>query len=166
MRWDSTNGVVAFVTGFNSLGNFAMDPAGYLVVTDDRQDQVYRIGADGSKTSIAGNNSGFVGGDGYLATETALYQVRGIWFLPTGGYFLATDAACQLWYVDTSGYIHLFLNGSIGAHAGDGVWFNDNPSTAKMSNGKQITMDYDGNLLLTESEYGYVRQIQFLRHQP
>ena len=163
-RWDSTNGLVTFVTGFNTLGNIAMDPTGHLVATDDRQHRVYRIEADGSKTSIAGNGSGFGGGDGYLATETALYQVRGIWFLPTGGYFLATDAACQVWYVDTSGYIHLLLNGSPGAHAGDGAWVYDSPATAKMSNGKQVTMDYDGNLILTESEFGYVRKIPFLRH--
>jgi len=166
MRWDSTNGLADFVTGFNNLGNFAMDPAGHLVVADDRNNQVYRIQADGSHISIAGNGSSVGGGDGYLATETALFQVRGIWFLPTGGYFLATDAACQVWYVDTSGYIHLLLNGSIGAHAGDGVWVYDNPTTAKISNGKQITMDYDGNLILTESEYGYVRKIRFLRYEP
>jgi len=166
MRWDSTNGLTAYVTGFNSLANFAMDTAGHLVVTDDRYNQVFRIEADGTKTSIAGNGTVFGGGDGYLATETGLYQVRGIWFLPTGGYFLATDNACQLWYVDTSGYIHLVLNGYFGAHAGDGAWVYDNPSLTKMSNGKEITVDYDGNLILTESEFGYVRKVQFLRHSP
>lgn len=164
MRWDTTNGLVPFAVGFISLGNFAMDPTGHLVVTDDRLNQVFRIESDGSKTNIAGG--GFGGGDGYLATETVLSQVRGVWFLPTGGYFLTTDAPCQLWYVDASGYIHLVLNGSTGAHAGDGAWVYDNPSTAKMSNGKQITMDYDGNLLLTESENGYVRKIPFLWHGP
>jgi hypothetical protein len=166
MRWDSTNGLVTYVTGFNTLGNIAMDPSGHLGATDDRNHRVYRIEDDGSKTWIAGNGSSFGGGDGYLATETGLYQVRGIWFLPTGGYFLTTDAACQLWYVDTSGYIHRLLNGFPGAHAGDGAWVYYNPPQAKMSNGKQITMDYDGNLILTESEYGYVRKIPFLRHGP
>jgi hypothetical protein len=164
MRWDATNGLVAWVNGFTSLGNIAMDPTGHLVVTDDRHNRVYRIEADGSTTAIAGNGGSSGGGDGALATETALYQVRGIWFLPTGGCFLATDAACQVWYVDPLGYIHLVLNGSSGAHSGDGAWFYDNPGTAKISNGKQITLDYDGNLIITESEYGYVRKIQFLRH--
>ena len=58
------------------------------------------------------------------------------------------------------------LSGASGAHAGDGNWFYDNPTAPKMSNGKQVTLDYEGNLLLTESEYGYVRKIQFLRHGP
>ena len=166
MRWDTTNGLGSFASGFSNLGNIAMDPTGLLLVTDAGQDQVFRIEADGSKTTIAGNGNFFGGGDGALATDTGLNGVRGIWLLPTGGYLLATDAGCQLWHLDTSGYIHLLLNGSSGAHAGDGAWFYDNPSTPKMSAGKQITMDYDGNLILTESESGYVRKIQFLRHEP
>ena len=166
MRWDSTNGLALWVSGFVSLGNIAMDPQGYLAVTDDRLNQVYRIESDRSKTVIAGNSSSIGGGDGFLATETGLYQVRGIWFLPTGGYFLTTDTACQLWYVDPVGYLHLLLTGDYGAHSGDGAWFYDDPTAATISNGKQITMDYEGNLILTESESGYVRKIQVLRHGP
>ncbi len=166
MRWDSTNGLTAFLSGFTDLGNIDMDPTGRLVVTDAGQSRVFRIEPDGSKTVIAGNGTSSGGGDGQLAMETGLYQVRGIWYVPSDGYFLATDAACQVWYVDTSGTIHLVMRGTSGAHAGDGAWFYDNPTSPKMSNGKQVTMDYDGNLIITESEYGYVRKIQFLRHGP
>lgn len=166
MRWDSTNGLSAFLSGFTDLGNIAMDPKGRLVVTDAGQSRVFRIESDGSKTAIAGNGTSSGGGDGQLAMETGLYQVRGIWYLPSGGYFLATDAACQVWYVDTTGTIHLVISGASGAHSGDGTWFYDNPTAPKMSNGKQVAMDYDGNLIITESEYGYVRKIQFLRHGP
>lgn len=166
MRWDSTNGLTSYVSGFSSLGNMGMDPNGNLVVTDDSLNQVFRIDSDGNKTVIAGNGLYSGGGDGSLATDTSLVQVRGIWFLPTGGYFLATDGPCQVWYVDLQGYIHLVLNGAFHAHSGDGAWFYDNPTAAKMSNGKQITMDYDGNLLVTESDQGFVRKIQFLRHGP
>lgn len=166
MRWDSTNGLGAFVSGFTDLGNIAMDPQGHLVVTDAGRSQVCRIEPDGSKTVIAGNGSSSGGGDGELATDTGLYQVRGIGYLPSGGYFLATDGGCQVWYVEPSGTIHLVLKGAPGAHSGDGAWFFDNPTTPKMSNGKQVTVDYDGNLIVTESELGYVRKIRFLRHGP
>ena len=165
-QWDSTNGLATVATNFNDLGNIAMDFQGRLVVTDAKQSRVYRIEPDGSRTVIAGNGTAIGGGDGALATDTGLYQVRGIWIPPAGGYLLTTDSPCQVWYVDTSGYIHLVLNGSRGAHAGDGAWFYDNPTAPKISNGKQITMDYEGNLIVTESEYGYVRKIRFLRHGP
>ena len=77
--------------------------------------------------------------------------------------FTATDAGSQVWYVDTSGYIHLFLNGNAISHSGDGSWFYD-PSTPKVSKVRQITMDYDGNLIITEHDAGYIRKVQFLRH--
>src|SRR6266849_1363737 len=166
MSYDSTNGLVIYASGFSQLGNLAIDPNGYLVVTDRLGNKVYRIQSDGTKTVIAGNGGPGGGGDGQLATVTGLYQVRGIWFLPSGAYFLATDAACQVWYVDTDGYIHLCLNGNFYAHAGDGSWFYDDPTSEKLGAVRQITMDYDGNLLITESDAGYVRKVQFLRLSP
>ena len=164
-RWDSTNGLSVFVDSFWELGNLAVDPRGRLAVTDRGVSQVYAIDGSGARTVLAGNGSSSSGGDGQLATATGLWQVRGIWFLPTGAYFLATDNGSQVWYVDTDGYIHLFLDGDFSSHAGDGSWFYD-PTTPKLSKIRQITMDYDGNLIITEHDAGYVRKVQFLRHQP
>ena len=163
--WDVTNGLSLYATGFSDLANIAMDPAGNLVVTDAGRNQVVRIETDGSQTVIAGGIGAGLGqgGDGQLATQTVLQQVRGIWFLATGGYFLCTDVASQVWYVDPEGHIHLLLDGdAAGAHAGDGAWFYQDLSTHKVSNSRQITLDYDGNLLITESNFGYVRKIRFL----
>ena len=67
--------------------------------------------------------------------------------------------------MDTEGYIHLFLNGAPSFHSGDGAWFYD-PSAFKLSAVRQITMDYDGNLIITENDAGYIRKVQFLRYAP
>ena len=105
-------------------------------------------------------------GDGQLATETGLNEVRGVWFLPSGAYFLCTHRGSQLWYVDVDGYVHLFLNGSTSdTHAGDGTWFW-NPSELRISECRAVTMDFDGNMLLCEHDSGYIRKVQFLRHGP
>ncbi len=164
--WDSTNGLSIYASGFSQLGNLAVDPNGLLVVTDRTGNRAYRIESDGTRTVIAGTGGFAGGGDGALAVETGLNQVRGIWFMPNGAYFLATDNGSQVWYVDTDGYIHLFLNGgsTFTVHAGDGSWFYDDPSTPKVSKVRQVTMDFDGNLLITENDAGYVRKVQFLRH--
>lgn len=164
-QWDTTNGLSVLVDGFRQLGNLAVDPQGRLAVTDRGASLVYRIESDLTKTVIAGNGLSFGGGDGELATDTGLWQVRGIWFLPTGAYFLATDSGSQVWYVDVDGYIHLFLNGNVVAHDGDGSWFYD-PLTPKVSKIRQITMTYDGDLIITENDSGYVRRVQFLRNVP
>jgi hypothetical protein len=35
-----------------------------------------------------------------------------------------------------------------------------------MGAGKEVVLDDEGNLLVTENEVGYVRRIAFLRHGP
>lgn len=163
-RWTPGSGVVNFSTGFNQLGNLAFAPSGALVVTDRGRHGVYRLSASGVATRIAGNEStanSAGGGDGGLATLTALNQVRAICFLPTGAYFVGTDAGSQVWYVDVEGKIHLFLNGE--GHAGDGTYFY-NTSELRVSKVRQITSTPDGDLLITEHDAGYVRKVRFLRY--
>jgi hypothetical protein len=166
-QWTTTNGVVDYATGFVELGNLVVDPWGQLVVTDRGTHSVWRLASDGSRVRIAGNGTQFNtagGGDGGLATATGLDGVRGVWFLPTGGYFLCTHRGSQVWYVDTGGFIHLFLNGHrTETHGGDGTWFY-NPTELRVSECRAVTMDFDGNLLVTEHDAGYVRRVQFLRH--
>jgi hypothetical protein len=79
-------------------------------------------------------------------------------------FFVATHRGCRVWYVDTAGYIHLLLNGNgSGAHAGDGTWFY-NPAQARVSECRAVTLDFDGNLLITENDIGYVRKVKFVPH--
>ena len=165
--WDTTNGLATAASGFVQLGNMAVDGSGNLIVTDSDLSEVFRMERDGTRTLIAGTNDFTPGSDGQLATQTALVQVRAVWFLPTGGYLLGTDVGSQVWYVDVDGHIHLFLNGdSSSAYAGDGAWFYQDPATPKVSFVKQVTMDYDGNLLITEATEGYIRKIPLQRPPP
>lgn len=161
-QWTEDGGVIDYATGFTQLGNLVVEAAGTVVVTDRSAHRVYRLDGPGNQTVIAGNGLTFGGGDGQLATNTALEEVRGVWFLPGGGFFVATHRGSQVWYIDTDGYIHLFLHGHrSGAHAGDGTWFY-NPTQPRVSECRAITMDYDGNLLITENDVGFVRKVRFL----
>ena len=144
-----------------------MDPGGHLVVTDAGANQVTRLEGDGSRTVIAGSGAFGGGGDGRLALDTGLWQVRGIWFLPTGAYFLTTDGGSEVWYVDRDAHIHLFVDGDAsGSYSGDGDWFYSDPRDHKVSQVKEITVDYAGNLLITESDRGYIRKVNFSRLTP
>ena len=165
-KWVSGMGVADFSTGYTQLGNIVMDPGGNLVVTDRGAHRVYRLDAGGNRTPIAGNGTTSGGGDGQLALNTALEEVRGVWFLPTGGYLVATHRSSRVWYVDTAGTIHLFLNGyRNGSHAGDGTWFY-NPNEYRVSECRAVTMDWQGNILITENDVGYVRKVKFLPYEP
>ena len=80
------------------------------------------------------------------------------------GYFLGTHEGSQVLYVDPAGIIHVFVNGAIGAHAGDGQWFYT--PGYKVSEPRAVTLDPQGNLLITESDSGYVRRVEFMRLSP
>ena len=166
-KWTPAGGVVDFATGFQQLGMLVIDPGGNIVVADRNAHRVYRLDADGvGRTVIAGNGTTSGGGDGLLASATGLAQVRAVWFLPTGAFFVGTDSGARMWYVDTDGIIRLFLNGSGGnAHAGDGTWFY-NPAELRTGPVRAITTDHQGNLLTTEHDAGYIRKIDFQRHLP
>jgi len=168
-KWTPSEGVSDYVTNFTELGNLVMDPTGHVVATDRGTHSVWRLFDDGTKVRIAGNGTQFNnvgGGHGGEATLTGLDGVRGVWFLPNGAFFVCTHRGSQVWYVDVGGLIYLFLNGHRSeTHAGDGTWFW-NPAELRVSECRAVTLDYEGNLLVTEHDAGYVRKVQFLRHQP
>jgi hypothetical protein len=163
-RWRAAVGVDDFSTGYSDLGNISVGSS--FLVTDRGANVVYTL--DFSDTPplrvwVAGNGTAGAGIDGAYATNCPLNQVRGVWGLPTGGYLLATDNGSQVWYVDLDQRIHLLLNGSSAntSHSGDGAYFY-NPSALQVSKVRQVTLDREGNILITEHDAGYVRKIRFL----
>ena len=158
-KWTPEDGVERLAAGFTSLGNLVVDPDGHVVATDRSGHTVHRITADGDKELIAGNETTRGGGDGELATETGLAEVRGVWFHELGGYFLATHQGGDIWYVDSDGVIHLFIEGDDEhSHSGDGEDY-DTPGL-KISEPRAITMFDDGRLILTENDHGYIRVVE------
>jgi len=165
-RWTPSSGVTDFSVNYSQLGNLIVEPSGNVVVTDRDLHQVFRLDGNGMRTAIAGNGLTAGGGDGQLAMATALREVRAVWRLPNGGFFVGTHYGSQVWYIDAAGFIHLFLNGNrSGAHFGDGTWFYE-PTQARVSEIRAVTLDYEGNLIITEHDGGFVRKVQFLPFQP
>lgn len=165
VRWSPSGGLEVFASGFVQLGNIAVDRDGTVIATDRSLHRVYRIAADGTAEPIAGNGRTSGGGDGQPALETALYEVRGVAIAWTGGLFLATHRGSQVWYLDTKGTIHLFLDGApTDVHAGDGEHWST--PGKKVSEIRNVTFDARGNLLVTENDYGYVRRVEYLPPPP
>ncbi len=159
-KWTEAQGLTLYASGFAQLGDMDVDPGdGNLVVTDRGTNQVYKVFPDGSRETVAGNGSSTGGGDGQKALETALYGVRGICFAPNGGYFVATHEGGQVWYVDTDGYIHLVIDGDDEhTHAGDGE--DIQTPGKKISEPRAVELAPNGDLLVTENDYGYVRVVE------
>ena len=168
-KWTPSGGVKTLNNNFNELGTFVVDPHNDIIATDRGANKVYSLDATGGgagNRSVLfgdGNTNGVV--EGTLAKTNSLYGVRGIWTLPTGGYLLATHEGSQILYVDPAGIIHILLNGNNGgAHSGDGQWFY--APGYKVSEVRSVSVDYKGNILITEDDNGYIRRIDFLRLSP
>ena len=173
-RWTPGGGVTVVRNTFQELGNILGDErTGNIYVSDRLANRVYRMDPNGALTPIAGNGTQGIAVEGALATQTPLALPRCVWFIPNGGFFLSEHDAGnnqgnRIWYVDPGGFIHRWMNGSSANHfrVGDGQWFYANPALAKVSRVRAVNTDPFGNLIITESNYGYVRRIRFLGMNP
>jgi hypothetical protein len=175
MKWTPTGGVVSVRRDFLELGNIMGDErTGDLYVSDRLANRVYRLDTNGVRTPIAGNGTQGIAVEGDRALETPLALPRCVWFLPNNGYFItehdvgSNDRGNRIWYVDPAGIIHRWMNGSSADNkrVGDGQWFYANPADRKVSRVRAINTDPFGNLIITESNFGYVRRIRFQRMNP
>jgi hypothetical protein len=185
-KWSSTTGTVHAITRypasptsstleFQNPGNIDVNPAdGKLYVTDRAEDdntparsKVWRIDTEGvngsisTKTAVAGSGvSTIPGGDGALATATFLDEVRGISFLSNGSYFLVTHQGGDIWYVDTYGYIHLFIQGRGGKDLvlGEGSTLPITTYEA-ISEPRSVVIMPNGSILIVSNDSGVVRKI-------
>jgi hypothetical protein len=169
-KWTPGGGVSVVRATFLNLGNIVGDEqTGNLYISDRNANRVYRMDTNGVLTTIAGNGTQSGGGDGFPALQTGLILPRSIWFIPNGGYFLSEhDPGNRIWYVDPAGIIHLWMNGSSANHfrVGDGQWFYNNATQPKVSRVRSVNTDPFGNLIIVESNYGYIRRIRFERLSP
>ena len=164
-KWTPSGGVVTLASGFSQLGTFCVEASGSLIVADRNGHKVWRVLANGNRTQIAGNGTTTGGGDGFPALSTGLYGPRGVWPVPTGGYLLLLHDGAQLWYVDSANIMHLLVNGLGGngyVHGGDGQHFYA-PDQYNIGEGRSVSIDHAGNIILCESDYGFIRRIRFQR---
>jgi hypothetical protein len=167
--WNVTNGVTILNANFIDLGNIIPTAKEKnVLVTDRGDDKVFSVDIHGNNLGVStliygkGHNSPVV--DGTSAVTNCLNGVRGIWKLPTGGYLLALHEGNQILYVDGADILHVFVDGQNGAHSGDGDWFHS--PGFKIAQARSVTMDSQGNILIVENDFGYVRKINFQRLSP
>jgi hypothetical protein len=164
MKWTSSGGTAKLNKQFNDLGNIIVS-GNHIVATDEGDNTVWLVATNtGDRTLLFGNGGTSLVVDDTLAATNSLYEVRGVWQPPIGGYFLATDAGAQFLYVDITGKIHILVHGYEDTHAGDGKWFYT--PGYKFGQLRSVSMDSQGNLLIVENDLGYVRRIDFQRLSP
>jgi sugar lactone lactonase YvrE len=162
-EWTSSGGIRVLADGFSGgLANLTVDPQGRVVVADRTAHSVYRIEADGTKTRIAGNGLATGGGDGQAAIETAMEEVRGVAFAPSGGFFTCSHRGSDVWFVDTNGIAHLFINGVRNSSPFSGEGTVASSEGIKLSEVRAINLTPAGDLIITHSDESTVRIVENL----
>lgn len=170
-KWTRASGNISLVRNdFIELGNITGDErTGDLYVSDRGANRLYRLTTNNVLTAIAGNGTTTGGGEGFPALQTGLIAPRCVSFLPNGGFFTSEHSpGNRIWYIDPAGIIHRWMNGSDANNfqVGDGQWFYANTAIPKVSRVRSVIPDPIGNLIITESNYGYVRRIKLQRMNP
>ena len=157
-RWTPAEGVRDWATGFINLGMLVKDAKGRLLVADRGASIVYAVDSRGARVPVAGNGSSEASGEGGPAVGTSMLGARAVWPRSSGGFFVGTHEGCQIWYVDSEGVAHVFIDGARGAHSGDGEAY-DSPGP-KVSELRSVALDSAENLIIVENDVGYVRVVR------
>lgn len=169
MKWTSLTGVTELTRlphgsgsdGFG-LGNLDVAPNGSVGITSLGNQLVYRFD-EGHTTVIAGTGSTSGGdGSGSPAITVALNRPRGIAFLPDGSYFLATQKGGDIWWIDTSGVIHLFVQGAGSGNTNAANGQSWTVAGDKIAEPRAIHLATNGDLLITTNDRGFIRSVDRL----
>ena len=134
----------------------AVDRSGNLFIADTQNSRIRKVATDGTISTIAGNGTQGLGGDGAAATSAELQRPAG----------LATDASGKLYVTDNQNHrIRLVADGLISLFAGSEAGFSgDNgPATsAQLAYPRNMAVDSSGNLFVADSSNYRVRKITAL----
>lgn len=178
-RWTPTGGielVCAKSVGFYNPGNLDVNPVdGKLYVCDRAESDttgtatgLWRIDGINQRTRMTGNATQPAPAEGQPALTSYIQQTRGVAFLPNGAYFLCGHKDGSVWYVDTAGLLHLYLQGS---GSKDAYTLPDNvhpPLTGQnyFAQPRGLTVAPNGNLITVSNDSGYVFVVKSVAPQP
>ncbi|MBI3414634.1 MAG: hypothetical protein HY043_04825 [Verrucomicrobia bacterium] len=168
-KWTPTGGIQIVCdasVGFRNPGNIAVNPVdGKLYVTDRAEDDttklapgLFRIDGPNQRTRMTGDGTQPNPANGQLALASFIDEPRGLAFRPDGSYFLCGHKDGSVWFVDTAGMLHQYLEG---AGSKDKFVLTDGlhpPLTDKnyFAQPRSVTLAPNGNLTVVCNDSGFV----------
>lgn len=132
----------------------ALDRDGSLLVADDEDQRVRRIGTDGIISTVAGGGDA-APLDGARAVDVALHGATGIDVDDSGAFYIADLTGNQVFRVDTRGVLTVLAGTGEAGFSGDGGPADE----AQLDGPHDITVAGDGSLYIVDEENLRVRRV-------
>jgi sugar lactone lactonase YvrE len=139
----------------NNPVQVAVDNSGNLIIADQVNHRVRRIGADGVISSIAGDGTPGFKGDGSPATAAGLYNPCGVAVDGSGNIYLADTHDQTIRKFTAGGSITTIAGTAAAGYTGDGAAAKD----ATVNTPIALALDSSGNLYIADSFNHAIRKI-------
>ena len=177
VRKINTLGIIATIAGNGIAGNtgdgfpatdaqisapswLAISPSGELYIPDWESHCIRKINSAGIITTVAGNGTSTISGDGGPATAAGLSACDAITFDNFGNYFISNVTHCLIRKVDASGIITTVIGDDTCGYSGDGGL----ATNARISSYNVCSAtDADGNLYFAD---GYNNRVRMDTYHP
>ena len=178
-RWTAAQGIETVCSrdvGFRNPANLAVNPVdGKLYVTDRAEEDstkaatgLFRIDGPDQRTRISGDVAQLPPADGQLIGESFLDQPRGLAFRADGSYFICGHRDGNIWFVDTTGALHLYISGA-GKKDSYSLFDGLHPPLTGLiylSQPRAVTLAPNGDLLVVCNDSGYVFRVASVAPSP
>lgn len=133
----------------------AIDGSGNLYIADQNNCRVRKVSAAGTISTIAGNGTCFIGGDGGPASVAAVQYPLGVACDATGNVYIADYGNNRIRKINPAGIISTVAGSAVFGFSGDG-----GPSTAsQLYYPMGIAIDGPGNIYICDVNNNRIRMI-------
>ena len=136
---------------FQTLTALAIDTSGNIYGVDRTNHRIRKITPNGQVTTIAGSTAGFADG---AAISAQFNSPTGITVDEQGNLYVVDSENNRIRKITPEGQVSTVAGSTSGFSDGDGA-------TAQFNRPRAITIDTDGNLLVTDTDNARIRKISF-----
>ena len=151
----SGDGGPATSAGLSAPFGVAVDGAGNLFVADAQNNRIRKVTPTGTISTVAGNGTAGVSGDGGQATSAELNRPLGVVVDSAGNLFIADTSNSRIRRVTPAGTISTVAGNGTGGFSGDG-----GPATsAELDAPFGVALDGAGDLFIADTYSDHIRKL-------